>query len=122
MRGMELAFNLTIAVIIIVILLVTIVAFVISTSGSKVTETELQTKFTQGCLKYCTPYPDENFLNTYEITQSDKDFLDACIELGYGTEEFPVKCLQSCGNCDLTKSREDINMRLQQLITRIKNA
>lgn len=122
MRGLELALNMITLVIIIVILLVAIVAFVLSTSGSRVAETDLQTRFTQGCLKYCTPYPDENFLNTYEITQGDKDFLNACIELGYGTEEFPVKCLQSCGNCDLTTSREDINMRLQQLVTRIKNA
>ena len=121
MRGMQLAFNMITLVIIIVVVLIAIVAFVLSSSGGSIEETDLQVKFSQGCLTYCTPYVDDNYLNSYEITKSDTEFLDACVQLGYGTEEFPIQCLQSCGNCDLDTSREDINTRLQQLIIRIKN-
>lgn len=121
MRGIQLALNMITLVIIVVIVLVAIVAFVLSSSGTNISETALQATFREGCLTYCTPYSDDNYLNSYEITKSDAEFLDACIELGYGTEEFPIQCLQSCGNCDLSTSRQDINTRLQQLITRIKS-
>jgi len=120
-RGVQLALNMITLVIVIIIVLIAIVAFVLSASGTNITETDLQAKFRQGCLTYCTPYADDNYLNSYEITKSDTEFLDACIKLGYGTEEFPIQCLQSCGNCDLSTSREGINTRLQQLITRIKS-
>ncbi|MBI4162317.1 MAG: hypothetical protein HY513_01430 [Candidatus Aenigmarchaeota archaeon] len=121
MRGLELALNMATLVAIVVIVLIAIVAFVLSSAGSNISETDLQAKFRAGCLAYCTPYAEDNYLNTYEITKKDRDFLNACVQLGYGTEEFPVQCLQSCGNCDLTTSKEDINTRLQQLITRMKS-
>ena len=121
-KGMSLPINILVLVIIIVIILVTMIAIFIGTSSQNINTTDANKIFAQGCQKYCSSTSiDETYLSSYEITQNDKEFLTACISLGYGTTEYPIKCLDTCG-CDTTVTREDINRRLQQLITKMGNA
>src|SRR3989344_2980167 len=121
-KGLALPVNILVIMIIVVIVLVTLIAVFIGTSGQNINTTDANKIFAQGCQKYCSSASlDEAYLSSYEIAQNDKTFLNACISLGYGTTEYPIKCLDTCG-CDTTATREDINRRMQQLITKMGNA
>lgn len=121
-KGLSLPINMLVVIIIIVLVLVTVIAMFIGTSGQNINTTDANKVFAQGCQTYCSSASlDETYLSSYEIAQNDREFLNACISLGYGTEEYPIKCLDTCG-CDTSVTREDINRRLQQLITKMGNA
>ncbi len=118
---MNLPTNIMVITIIVVLALVSIGAFLLTSTGSQGASAEANKVFSQGCLRYCTPSSEQNYLNAYEIKKNDRQFLDACVQLGYGTYDFPVQCLQQCG-CDLSTSQNEISTRLQELITNIETS
>lgn len=122
MKGLALPINIIVAVVVVVLVLVTIVAFFLGTSGSQANDVNANKLYADGCQRYCSSASvDESYLSSYEIAQNDKQFLNACISLGHGTEEYPIKCLESCG-CDTSVTKADIGKRLQELIGKMKSA
>ncbi|MBI4162315.1 MAG: hypothetical protein HY513_01420 [Candidatus Aenigmarchaeota archaeon] len=118
---MNLPTNMIVIAIIVVLVLAVVGAFLLTSAGGQSSSAGANKIFAEGCLRYCTSSAEQNYLNAYEIKKNDQQFLNACVQLGYGTEEFPVQCLQRCG-CDLTTSQNEINTRLQELITNVETA
>ena len=120
-KGLSLPTNIIVITIVVVLVLVSLAAFLLTSSGSQGTTADANKVFSEGCLKYCTSSPEQNYLNTYEIKKNDRQFLDACVQLGYGSYDFPVQCLNRCG-CDLATSKSEVNTRLQELVTKIETS
>jgi len=120
-KGLSLPTNIIIIVIVVVLVLLMLGAFLLASTGSQSKSADANKVFAEGCLRYCTPSSEQNYLNAYEIKKNDKQFLDACVQLGYGSYDFPVQCLQQCG-CDLSITQDEINTRLQELVTNIETS
>jgi len=60
-----------------------------------------------------------------ELGSFEKKFVQACLTLGYITEEDryvrPTECLKHCGNCDITITENEANQDFNNILDKLDN-
>lgn len=102
---------------IVVLVLVALAAFVMPTAFRQTTIAEAQSIFSQKCVQYRTPDVEENYLNAY-TARSDTEFLEACEILGFGSAEYPNRCLEKCP-INLEVTEEDLERNYGDLVNNV---
>src|SRR3989338_1755987 len=109
MKGLALSLNVIIVVSIGVLTLVSVVAMFFTGTFGRISEADAQRIFSIGCARYCQPDLYETFVNAYDASQNDPNFVRACERLDYGDSDHVNRCLKRCSNCNLDVGEEDIN-------------
>ena len=132
-KGQLLPMNIIIILIIAIIIVTAIAVYFSGIITVSMSDAEARRLFQDGCLRYCDPDIDQNYINSYRLvndpSEVDLQFIMACEKLGYGTRvgyegnayEYPNRCLEFCGIglCDMDVSGEDVRNTDAEVLSRL---
>ena len=116
-KGVSMPINLIVVIAIAVVVIVALGAFFFSASIGGISDAEAQRLFANGCTRYCQSDLHSTFQGAYTASQRDTQFVAACTKLKYGDQQHVNRCLESCSNCNLIITQNDINQGLDNLNT-----
>jgi len=115
MKGISLSLNAVVIIGIAVLVIAAMGLFFLSGSGSTISDAEAKRIFYSGCTQYCKADLYETFQGAYTAAYTNPQFIAACVKLGFGSQEFPNRCLENCPNCNLDVTGQDLNRGLDNI-------
>lgn len=120
MKGFEMPSNAIVILVASVIIFVMIWSFITTVSVRQMSTADAQRIFSVDCRTLCSTDSEENYATAYEILKNKPDFVKACTVLGYGSAEYPNRCLERCG-CDMYVREGSVGEKIGNVTEMLEN-